>query len=199
MGFTLTEVMIGMAILAIAIVSATNLLVGLITANRNNTEYIQAYYLAQEGIEAVRNIRDTNWMHNADFMAGVVFQPFRREYSYFIELDQRGWQDFFDDDSDINAFLPWNVEEKGRIVDAEENPYDGFALNFEENIDKQYGIIKGPAVFYRHINILPYENCEEDDCKNFFVAQSVVNFKDGSNERNVTLEAVFSDWKGGAL
>ena len=67
-GFTLTEVMIGIAILTIAIVSASSLLVGLVNGNKVNLSTLQAYYLAQEGIEGVRNIRDSNWLHNLDWL-----------------------------------------------------------------------------------------------------------------------------------
>ncbi len=61
-GFTLTEVMIAMSILTVAIVSATNLLISLMNSNRVNVTTLQAYFLAQEGLEIARNIRDTNWL-----------------------------------------------------------------------------------------------------------------------------------------
>ena len=67
-GFTLTEVMIGMMILTVAIVSATQLLIGIMNSNKAIIHNLQAYYLAQEGIEAVRNIRDTNWLHNKKWL-----------------------------------------------------------------------------------------------------------------------------------
>lgn len=187
-GFTLTEVMIGMGILAIAIVSATSLLTSLIGANRNNVATLQAYYLAQEGIEATRNIRDTNWLHNVDFKEGngKIFPAFKEGFSYFLELDERGWQTWGGSGGDIAAFLPWWVEEKGPVTAAESDPYSGFALRLDEFI--------GPTNFYRHINILPYEENED-----FFLVQSVVNWKDGVKDKNVTLETVLSDWKGGAL
>ena len=78
-GFSLTEVMIGIMILTVAIVSASNLLVSLVKTNRLNVQTLQAYYLAQEGLEAVRNIRDTNWLHNLDFKGkGGVERVFMR-------------------------------------------------------------------------------------------------------------------------
>ena len=60
-------------ILTVAIVAATNLLSGMANTNRNNITTLQAYYYAVEGLEAVRNIRDSNWLHNQDWLsAGSV-------------------------------------------------------------------------------------------------------------------------------
>jgi prepilin-type N-terminal cleavage/methylation domain-containing protein len=70
-GFSLPEVMIAIFVLTVAIVAATNLLVSLMTTNQTNLKSLQAYYFAQEGLEGVRNIRDTNWLHNQEWLAGA--------------------------------------------------------------------------------------------------------------------------------
>ena len=66
-GFTLPEVIVAIAVLVLVIFSATNLVVSIIRTNAENIHAITAYGLAQEGLEAVRNIRDSNWLLGAKF------------------------------------------------------------------------------------------------------------------------------------
>lgn len=66
-GFTLPEVMVSVAVLALVVVAATHLLVSIIRSNVENVNRLIAYGLAQEALEAVRNIRDSNWLLGANF------------------------------------------------------------------------------------------------------------------------------------
>ena len=68
-GFSLIEVLISFTILSISLIAITQLITGSIRANLENTSRIQAYYLAQQGIEAVRHIRDSNWQQNIGFQS----------------------------------------------------------------------------------------------------------------------------------
>jgi prepilin-type N-terminal cleavage/methylation domain-containing protein len=70
-GFTLVEVIVSMAIIVMVIFAATNLLVSVIRSNSENTHTLIAYGLAQEGLEAVRNMRDSDWLLGAKF-EGVI-------------------------------------------------------------------------------------------------------------------------------
>lgn len=190
-GFTLTEVLIGIMILTVAIVSATNLLVGLIQTNQNNVVTLQAYYLAQEGVEGVRNIRDTNWMHNADFKGNdYLYGVFDYGKSYSIRPLSSGWQNSswreLQDKSELRAFLPWEI----------------YAFD-TEFLDKYNSAFKVDENFYRHVDIL--NPCEEGadiaqaDCKNFMLVRSVVNFENAGVEREVIIENLLSNWKDGAI
>jgi prepilin-type N-terminal cleavage/methylation domain-containing protein len=71
-GFTLTEVLVGVLVLSVSIVTTTNFLVSMIRSNLANTTSLQAYYYTQEGIEAFRNMRDTHFMHNVNYRGGGV-------------------------------------------------------------------------------------------------------------------------------
>ena len=66
-GFTLPEVLVGMSVMVLVVISATNLLVSSIRSNVTNINTLVAYGLAQEGLEAVRNIRDSDWLLGASF------------------------------------------------------------------------------------------------------------------------------------
>lgn len=63
-GFTLIEIMIAVFILSIAIVGTYGAFSIMVTLTTNASDRLIASYLAQEGIEIVRNIRDTNWLAN---------------------------------------------------------------------------------------------------------------------------------------
>jgi len=66
-GFTLPEVIVAMAVLTLVIFTATNLLVSIIRSNAENIHTLTAYGLAQEGLEAVRNMRDSDWLLGSRF------------------------------------------------------------------------------------------------------------------------------------
>ena len=70
-GFTLTEVLVAVMVLVVAVVAGSNLLVSMLRSNAANTSTLQAYYYSQEGLEAFRNMRDTHFMHNVDYRGDV--------------------------------------------------------------------------------------------------------------------------------
>ena len=61
-GFTLLEVIVAIFILTVGILGCYSLIIQTISSTRYNSDKLVASYLAQEGIEIVRNIRDTNWL-----------------------------------------------------------------------------------------------------------------------------------------
>lgn len=215
-GFTLTEVMIGMMILTIAIVSATNLLIGLISSNRNNLTTLQAYYLSQEGLEAVRNIRDTNWLHNRSWLGqdskqlwGGSFEipnDFDEANDYSVNLEYFAFNKPASDESlngvnEVAAFKPWSID-------------DADAGKIFRNVDGDnvyLGPHKGAAPvdtgFKRTIVIKKYD-CEKSDIKlpcdaenkdKYVLVESKVEWNLGAKDRELTLTEVLTDWKGGAL
>ncbi len=182
-GFTLTEVMIAMMVLTIAIVSASNLLVGLINSNKSITNTMQAYYLAQEGLELVRNVRDTNWLHNQDWLgADEMFGKFEVGDSYSVSLEERGWQNStavnIQNIFELNNYKPWNFQ----VANAEPQ--------------SEIFSVEGFEGFYRHVEFLPYEECGAETCEDFVKVRSVVSFGD---DKEVVLEEILSNWKGGVL
>jgi len=60
--FTLMEIIISVAIITTVIVASISLISSSVSAIRSNQNKIIAVHLAQEGIEIVKNIRDTNWI-----------------------------------------------------------------------------------------------------------------------------------------
>lgn len=82
-GFTLVETLVAISLISIAIVTPMSLVTQSFSAAFYARDQVTAYYLAQEGIEAVRTIRDGNILANAisnegrDLLQGIpVGTPF---------------------------------------------------------------------------------------------------------------------------
>ena len=61
-GFTIIEITISIFVLSIAIIGIFNVLSIMVILTSDAADRLVATYLAQEGMEIVRNIRDTNWL-----------------------------------------------------------------------------------------------------------------------------------------
>lgn len=199
-GFTLTEVMIGIMILTVAVVSGTNLLVGLVQTNQNNLTTLQAYYFAQEGLEAVRNIRDTNWLHGTDWLGesgGLFGGGFEIGKEYSVNIEYRAF-DVGSDTSDAmsvsDLVSPWFVsdESKGEIFKRSSKGNTYFSLDSADAAD---------TGFKRVISIKNYncddfaDICGQSDKENYVLAESKVTWKVGSKNRELVLYEVLTNWK----
>jgi len=75
-GFTIIELSVAIFILLIAIIGAYNAFTTMDKLTSNSSDRFVAAYLAQEGLEIIRNIRDTNWLKmetdpTATWMSGL--------------------------------------------------------------------------------------------------------------------------------
>lgn len=70
-GFTIVELVIAIFLLGFAVVGVYNAFSVAVVLTTGASDRFTAAYLAQEGIEAVRNIRDTNWLNDRDWMTGL--------------------------------------------------------------------------------------------------------------------------------
>ena len=62
-GFTIIELVISIFILSVALVGIFSAFSVVIILTSDSADRLTATYLAQEGMEIVRNIRDTNWLN----------------------------------------------------------------------------------------------------------------------------------------
>lgn len=192
-GFTLTEVMIGMTILTIAIVSATSLLVGLIGTNQSNMHTLQANYLAMEGIEGVRNIRDTNWLHNRDWL-GNYAQPLWG--SNFVVPGTSDGENIYSVILNSGQAFSQGLAESNVGIQGLDGAKTWSVVNGESGNLKW---VNGEeSDFKRTVAIKRYE-CGEDDCSNYVLVVVKVAWLEGAKEREVSMSEVMTNWKGGAL
>ncbi|HZZ99217.1 MAG TPA: prepilin-type N-terminal cleavage/methylation domain-containing protein [Candidatus Paceibacterota bacterium] len=80
-GFTLIEVLVSLAILTIAIIPALYLSNSAANVGFAVRDNFIAAGLAQEGIEVVRAIRDTNWFNGRAFDSGLADGSYRLEWN----------------------------------------------------------------------------------------------------------------------
>jgi prepilin-type N-terminal cleavage/methylation domain-containing protein len=70
-GFTLPEIIISISVLTMTITAATSIMTSVLRSNADNLDNLTAYGLAQEGIEVMRNVRDSDWVLGLDFAGGA--------------------------------------------------------------------------------------------------------------------------------
>ncbi|MFC1615856.1 prepilin-type N-terminal cleavage/methylation domain-containing protein [Patescibacteria group bacterium] len=198
-GFTLTEVLIGMMILSIAIVTGTNLLVSLIDSNKTAVSTMQAYYLAQEGLEAVRNMRDTNWLHNRDWLDGEIYDMSDGEFA--VDINPRALSNPADETNSENR-----IEVNGQMVQLRTWDIGGNGDIGKYEVEEYWGplgIGSKDSDFNRKIKIEDYDcglevsTADSDPCSNFKLVRSIVTWEEG--ERSYELSTVLTNWQGTAL
>lgn len=122
-GFTLIEVAVAIFVITIGALGIFGLIQKTITFNSILSSKLTASYLAQEGIEIVRNIRDTNWLE-------MRSSP---SLTWDDGLPLGDWQA----DYQANSLI---------------NNYDGRLLNIDENNFYSYSVGQS-TFFKRKINI----------------------------------------------
>ncbi len=70
--FTLIETIIAITLITVVITAVTGLILTTLLANQRNLHSLQAMYLAQENLEAVRFMRDSNWLQNYSWNGGAT-------------------------------------------------------------------------------------------------------------------------------
>lgn len=101
-GYTLLEVIISLSVLVVGIISILTLAVGSLSTTVSALDYLVAANLAREGVELVRNQRDTNWYKGNSFDFGLTND------AYFTAVI-----DYNDIDASKNlvfAFVPNNID-----------------------------------------------------------------------------------------
>lgn len=174
-GFTLTEVLVGIMVLVIAVVSATNLLVSMIQSNIANTNTLKAYYLSQEGLEAFRNMRDTHFMYNVDYRGdGVNLWGDEKGFSvggdYSVNLKENpgGVRGSVTDRTQVNIYSTWK---------------------FGESVVEGVSEVDGNK-FNRVCNVKPLK-----DANDIIEVTCTTSWEDKGDTREVSLSTILTDWK----
>lgn len=70
-GFTLIEVLVAIAILIVGVIGTYQVIQNITFSSKINSSKLVATYLVQEGIEMVRNKRDSNWISGSVWDASL--------------------------------------------------------------------------------------------------------------------------------
>lgn len=175
-GFSLIEVIIGISIITLIITAAaevtqTSIKMGSITAHE-----LIAHHLAEEGLEVVRNTRDTNWMRNEGWKKGLD------DGVTYLIIDN-------DQPRDFNGQMtepPWKLIKK----DGPEMPPDLANQMYRREITISYA----PLTVNASTPADP--TAEQTEVMN---VTSTVLYTDRNKEKNMTLKTQLTDWKQGPL
>jgi hypothetical protein len=183
-GQGLLEAIIGLGILTSGFLAVLSLVIGNLVSERTGTMRLQALNLAREGIEAVKNIRDSNWLAGKTTWNGIIFGD---------NFEKRTFQLVFNPDNGSKIL-------KSSPDDIEMAPLylrDGFYLQGEgEGMKTQ---------FWRLITITPIvcsEELKETDCLDLgskkiigIKIESKVKWREEGKEHFVTLTEKLYDWR----
>lgn len=206
-GFSLPEVIVAIALIVIVIVTATNLLITSMRANRENVNKIIAYNLAQEALEGFRNIRDGYWIHN-QFWRGsddknLFGESFIEDGSYIVKKQHnlKTTNDCFvlGEDSntafEVRSAVPWKLEPFSMELSKIYIKDGDFIEYVHESTDKYSGFDR-----WIEVKTIPYDLAKNENEENLKISvTAVVKYKDRSRERELRIPTVLTDWKAGPL
>lgn len=79
-GFSLVEIIIILFIIAIGLLGVLSLIIQNIQSQSYNKNNLIAYQLAQEGVELIRMVRDSNWRQSRPYDTGLANGTFIMDY-----------------------------------------------------------------------------------------------------------------------
>ncbi len=218
-GFTLVEILIAVAILAVTLTAMANLVIVTMRANASNMNTLQGYYLAQQGLEAMRNVRDSNWLQNYGWNLGSELW----ESDFACDAADLDLYLIVDEDQDITigelsfevapvvaayvgipaAVSPIAVVDAGSDYDApwdisvitEESIEIGSAQLYVSTETAGYEVFAhdnsgDESMFSRYIKV-SYEDCDMDKAQ----VTSVVFWNERGVDREISLSTYLTDWQ----
>lgn len=171
-GFTLIETLFAILIFSAALISLMTIAGRGISATSSAREQISAHYLAQEGLEIVRNIRDTNFVNGASwdtgFTACVAPATCRVTYGAGVVTPTL-------DPCTGSTCAVW--QSNGDYVDA------GFP-----------GAAASP--YSRTVTVTPVINSSQASTTEEYLVTSTVGWTSRTISRSVTLKTLLKKWQG---
>lgn len=71
-GFTLVETLIAISVVGVVITAAWQLTTSSVKIGHGSMKQFMALHSAEEGLEVIRNMRDSNWLRNASWRNGLA-------------------------------------------------------------------------------------------------------------------------------
>jgi prepilin-type N-terminal cleavage/methylation domain-containing protein len=167
-GFTLLETLVAVTILTMVIIGPLTLAINSISAAMISQNQIIAFYLAQEAIEYIGNIRDSNFLQGNDWLDGLA--------------DCAGADGCYVDIPHLSDF-PNNIT--ACIGECPKIKYDdgGYYYNYQVGND---------TIFIRTVKITPNIGGNSDEVKVEVVAQWLEKF---GGQKSFILQKNLFKWK----
>lgn len=184
-GFTLIEILIAVSILAVTLTAMASLVIVTIRVNTANMNSLQAYYLAEQGIEGMRNLRDSHWMQNFTWNYGFECDDLELTKFYMIdEYDSVNVFEVFDFGIfDSPPDFPWRIS----VTDVSSPSNKLYEVRDEGGYVKFIHDSTGDeTIFSRYIQV-SYEDCDKDIAE----VDSVVIW----GEKSLVLSTYLTNWQ----
>jgi type II secretory pathway pseudopilin PulG len=168
-GFTIIELLIIITVLSFGILGVYNAFYPAVALTREMSSRLTATYLAQEGIEVVRSIRDSN----------IVKKSSDQKMTFASLLDQ----------CSVGCQLDYKT---GTLFEASADRLQAFdpGLLLRQDVDGFYSYSDGVKTpFSRKVTI------SQSSGKDTLRAQVVVSWSENGKLRSVSKEAYFYNWK----
>lgn len=181
-GFTLIEVLAATFLLTVG-VGATLIAVNQTSAfTQVTSSRLTAIYLAQEGIEIVKNIRDTNFLKINKGIAGVTW------YGDLCLTSPCNWKA----DYTTTSFINDCASPTAHNCDT----YDGDKLNFDVSGFYKYSAAGQQSLFKRKITISALEDLDTppDGIPDKMKVQTLVSWEERGRSHEVTVQEIFYKW-----
>ena len=167
-GFTLVEAIVAMGVIAVGFTGSLVLLSKSTSQANSLKDRVIAAHLAEEGIELIRNIRDTNWLNpgNPGWRSGL-----NDTNNGLVNYDES----FMTNNSDQNSWcLNWNGTHYKHAA----------APNYICNTS-----------FKRHMELATKSETISGQNVDYLEIKSVVEWREKSFNRNITVVDHLYDWK----
>jgi prepilin-type N-terminal cleavage/methylation domain-containing protein len=177
-GFTLVETLVAVAIFATSIAGLISITARGINDNVFVKNKLIAGYLAQEGVELVRNMRDT-----------AVLPENNIPWQIFLQ-DENNWVgNCYDDLPGINAcYIDGSISELSALPCDENGTCP--KLRFDSQTSRYTYSVITDSNFTRTITIRPIENGNNEEV----IVNSIVEWTQGSNTHQVSYQYNLFNW-----
>jgi prepilin-type N-terminal cleavage/methylation domain-containing protein len=223
-GFSLIEVMVSISIITIVVLSSATLLVSIVRSNNSNIHRMVAYGLAQEGLEAMRNIRDSNWLLNASFdgklgsagnvIWGQVLPGAGQKAYYKVDAVAPNSAAGTITSAMIAVYAPWKLsilsgDSEDRYAKSDDTRLFQAAFGEDGIIFYTHESVRGATVspYHRYliVSALSYDGNTDGDTVDTFLetakyrVTSVVAWSEYGRDTEVRLDTEITDWKQSTL
>ena len=121
-GFTIIELMAAVIVITVGILGAYSVVQRFFTITSSASHRLTAAYLAQEGIENIRNIRDNNWIQKKVWNSGISNTS---ESNVLLGYNRSATISVIDAKTlGISVLVSWNILGNNGSIAVNEKIYD---------------------------------------------------------------------------
>lgn len=189
-GFTIIEVMAAVAVLSIGLIGGLTVITGNLRSITTSDNRVIAAGLAAEGIELVRNVRDTNWLQGVGWKDRIEGDVNPRQTIKFFCTDSAISDNLMPEPADIDDAT--RCSGVGNDRPCQIYIYTKSADNskcYSDNFGDRSGYSRTPTNFFRLIKL------DDDLSANSVKVTVTVKWVSGTQNYVVTASETLYNWK----